>query len=292
MSLAHTVKAWLQLLRPHQYTKNVLLFVPMVFGRRWDLWLETSLGFVTWNLMASAIYAFNDARDAASDRLHPSKRFRPVAAGLLSPQAAYLTAFLLGFLSLGLALTLNKRFAGLAMLYGANALLYTLYFKKLALLDTFSIAAGFLLRVYGGAQLGSIPVSGYLFMTVFFLSLFLALGKRRHELLLLPTEAAQATRKSLKTYSVYYLDQLMNISATLTLTVYILYLMHASFTWLLGTLPLVVLGIFRYYHLTHNKSAGEPSRDLFADKMLLLTGAAYSLLALLEMLEVPFPFTL
>lgn len=292
MSLASGVKGWVQLLRPHQYTKNVLLFVPMVFGRRWDAWPETLLGFVVWSLMASGVYAFNDARDAAADRLHPTKRFRPVAAGLVSPQAAYLIAFLLALLSLSGALALNRKFAGLLSLYGANTLLYTLYFKRLALIDVFSIAGGFLLRVYGGAQLSQIPVSGYLFMAVFFLSLFLALGKRRHELLLLPAETAQASRKSLKGYSVYYLDQLMNISATLTLTVYLLYLMHTRFTWLLGTLPLVVLGIFRYYHLTHNRSAGEPSRDLFADGMLLLIGAAYGILALLEMLEVPFTLSL
>ncbi|GIV26063.1 MAG: decaprenyl-phosphate phosphoribosyltransferase [Bacteroidia bacterium] len=289
MSLASGVKGWVQLLRPHQYTKNVLLFVPMVFGRRWDAWPETLLGFVAWSLMASAIYAFNDARDAAADRLHPTKRLRPVAAGLVSPQIAYWTALLLGLLSLSGAFALNGPFAQLLLLYGANALLYTLYFKKLPLIDVFSIAAGFLLRVYGGAQVGQIPVSGYLFMVVFFLSLFLALGKRRHELLLLPPEATQASRKSLKGYSVYYLDQLMNISATLTLTVYILYLMHTHFTWLWGTLPLVVLGLFRYYHLTHNQGAGEPSRDLFADKMLLLIGAVYGGLALLETLEVPFP---
>lgn len=140
----------------------------------------------------------------------------------------------------------------------------------------------------GGAVLAQVPVSGYLFMTVFFLSLFLALGKRRQELILVETGQSTRGRRSLQNYSVYYLDQLMVISATLTLVVYILYLVHAPFTWLLGTLPVVVMGIFRYYHQTHQAGRGEPSRDLFADPLLLFLGAVYAILAILEMSGVAF----
>lgn len=287
--MGRLLKAWFTLLRPYQYTKNFLLFAPVVFAKRWDLLEESFWAFWVWCLGSSAIYALNDAKDAPQDRIHPTKKNRPVAAGLISPRQAYIGAAALAVLAIGGAIGLRPLFALLLLLYMANNLLYTFWLKRLALWDVFSIAAGFLLRVYGGAALGNIPISAYLFMTVFFLSLFLALGKRRHELLLLPSEQATQSRRSLSGYSVYYLDQLMGISATLTLTVYILYLMHAPFRWLLMSLPVVVMGIFRYYHLTHNKGAGEPSRDLFADPLLLGLGAAYGILALLEMLEVPFP---
>lgn len=291
MSVASRLKAWIALLRPHQYTKNALIFVPMVFAQRWDLIEKVVEAFVLWSLMASAVYAFNDARDALSDRAHPTKRRRPVAAGLISPSQAYVAAFFLGVGSLTGAFVLNVTFGTLLLAYLLNNLFYTFWLKRFPLWDVFSITGGFLLRTYGGAIGGAIPISVYLFMTVFFLSLFLALGKRRHEILLLggPGSEAQTVRKSLRGYSVYYLDQLMNISATLTLVVYILYLMHATFGWMLATLPIVVMGLFRYYHLTHNYGAGEPSRDLFADPLLVSLGIAYGFLAVLEMSGFPTP---
>ncbi|MCX7764927.1 MAG: UbiA prenyltransferase family protein [Bacteroidia bacterium] len=291
MHVPHRIVSWIQLLRPHQYVKNVLIFSPMVFGRRWEIWFETLIGFVLFSLAASAVYALNDAWDAKADQAHPEKRFRPVAAGTISPASAYGAAFFLALLSLIGAFKLNTLFGGIISLYLANNLLYTFWLKRLALWDVFSIAAGFLLRVYGGGAIGAIPVSAYLFMSVFFLSLFLALGKRRYELLLQPSEeSATRSRQSLRGYSVYYLDQLMNISATLTLVVYTIYLMQGQFTWLRGTLPVVVMGIFRYYHLTHNLRAGEPSRDLLVDPLLLLLGGVYGGLTFLEMAEVKVPF--
>lgn len=284
MSATHRLISWIKLLRPQQYVKNIFVFTPMVFARRWDVWEETTLGFIAFCLMASAVYALNDAVDAPVDRLHPHKRKRPVASGEIPISMAYFTSIALSVLGISGAFWLSLTFGLVLLLYLANNLLYTFWLKRLALWDVFSISGGFLLRIYGGAAIGAISVSAYLFMTVFFLSLFLALGKRRHELLLLAPEDAEKSRKSLRGYSVYYLDQLMVISATLTLVVYVLYLMHGHFSWLMGTLPVVVMGIFRYYHLTHNQNAGEPSRDLLNDLQLLGLGAVYGILALLEML--------
>jgi len=285
MSTPNRLKAWLLLLRPHQYTKNVLLLVPFLFGKAWAAWGPVMATFVAWCLMASAIYALNDARDAEEDRHHPHKCHRPIAAGILSPTIGYLTALILSFASILIASFVNIYTLILLLLYAINNLLYTFYLKRVQLLDVFSIAAGFVLRVYGGAAAGSIPVSPYLFMTVFFLSLYLAFGKRRHELLL--TEKKDPDfRQVLKRYSVYYLDQLMVISATMTLVVYVQYLLEGHYRWLLWTLPLVVLGLFRYYHLTHNLSAGEPSRDLFADPFLLVVGTLYGIFVGLELVSV------
>ncbi|MCX8113313.1 MAG: UbiA prenyltransferase family protein [Bacteroidia bacterium] len=291
MSASRRILSWIQLLRPHQYVKNGLIFVPMVFARRWELWDETSLGFGLFCMAASAVYAVNDAWDAEADRKHPEKRYRPVASGMISPLTAYLTALLLLVLSLSSAFGMQATFGIVLTLYFLNNLAYTFWLKRLALWDVFSISAGFFMRIYAGASIGHIVVSEYLFMAVFFLSLFFALGKRRYELILQPSEEiATQSRKSLRGYSVYYLDQLMSISATLTLVVYVLYIVHGQFTWLLGTLPVVVMGIFRYYYLTHIRNAGEPSRELLTDPMLLGLGGIYAVLTILEMIKFPWLF--
>ncbi len=285
MSAAYRLKAWILLLRPHQYTKNMLIFVPFLFGKAWETLGLVIATFVAWCLMASAIYALNDTRDAEEDRHHPHKCHRPIAAGILTPTVGYLTALTLSLPAILIASFVNLLTLLLLLLYAVNNLLYTFYLKRVQLLDVFSIAAGFVLRVYGGAAAGGIPVSPYLFMTAFFLSLYLAFGKRRHELLL--TEKVEIDfRQVLKRYSVYYLDQLMVISATMTLVVYVQYLLEGHYRWLLWTLPLMVLGLFRYYHLTHNLSAGEPSWDLFADPFLLIVGALYGILVGLELTGV------
>lgn len=290
MSIRTWLVAWVKLLRPQEYVKNVLVFTPMFFGRRWELWAEMLEGFVIFCIAASSVYALNDASDALRDRLHPIKKNRPVASGVISRPAAYMTAFLLGSLSLLSGFSLAASYGFFLLLYLANNVLYNLLLRRLPLWDVFSISAGFLLRIYAGAAIGDIPVSGYLFLTVFFLSLFLAFGKRRYERLLLGDTATSSTRKSLEGYPVYYLDQLMNISATLTLTLYGQYLLQGNFTWLMGTLPIVVMGIFRYYHLTHQKNAGEPTRELLSDPLLLGLGALYALFAAMEMQGVPFPY--
>ncbi|MCS7297646.1 MAG: UbiA prenyltransferase family protein [Bacteroidia bacterium] len=280
---------WIRLLRPQQYVKNFFILPPMIFARRWDVVEETAIGFGLYCLTSSAVYAFNDAYDAPADRCHPYKRFRPIASGAIAPHSALAVAAFLAVGSILGGFLLKPLFAMILFLYLLNNLLYTLWLKRIALLDVFSIAAGFILRIYGGAVIGSIPVSTYLFMTVFFLSTFLAFGKRRHELLIVSPKEAPLNRKSLRLYSVYYLDQVMNISATLTLVVYVLYLMQNAFMWLLGTLPIVVMGLFRYYHLTHNKQGGEPTQELLTDRFLLVLGGLYGMLAMLEMMNVPFP---
>ncbi len=274
--------AWLRLLRPQQYTKNVLVLVPFVFAKAWSEWSAALLNFIAWCLMASAIYAFNDTRDAEADRQHPTKRFRPIASGALSKGVGYATTLLFGLIALGLGYRLGIGPLAFLLGYLVNNLLYSWRLKRIQLLDVFSVATGFVLRIHGGASAVQVAVSPYLFMTVFFLSLYLALGKRRYERLLM--EEQTNFRAVLERYSVYYLDQLMVISATMTLVVYTQYLLEGQFRWLIWTLPLVVLGIFRYYHITHNLSAGEPSRELFSDLFLLGLGAAYGVLVLLEVL--------
>jgi len=276
--------AYLKILRPKQWVKNLLLFVPLVFAAPSLEWLVANLprvviAFVSFSLLASAVYVFNDIHDLERDKLHPVKRKRPLPSGQVSVVGAIVLGLLSAVGSLLLGLRLGPTFLAVLALYALNNLLYSLVLKNWQLLDIFSIAFGFVLRVFAGAQAIDVPVSTYLFLTVFFLALFLAIGKRRYEVLLLGDEGSNH-RSSLRHYSVYYLDQIMNISATLTLVVYTLYTLEGSHPMLVLTVPVVVFGLFRYYHITHNLQKGEPSDDLLSDPFILASAALYGLLVL------------
>ena len=272
------VRDFVTLLRPHQWVKNLLVFIPLGFGYPPERWgahlLPAVLAFLAFCLTASSVYILNDVADRDVDRLHPVKSRRPIARGAVPVEQAVLLAAFLLVAGMSLAEAVSGRLLGVVLLYFANNLLYTFWLRNIPLLDVFSVAAGFLLRVYAGAVAVAVPVSVYLFLTVFFLALFFALGKRRHELLLLPDQASRH-RKALRMYTVYYLDQLMLISATLALVVYTLYTIQHAHPGMVYTVPVAVFGIFRYYHLTHNLNRGEPSDDLLADPWILAAGAVY-----------------
>ncbi len=279
---------YVKLLRVHQWVKNLLVLVPLVFAAPFPEWIlrnlpHALLAFLSFSFLSSAVYVFNDIRDLERDRLHPVKRRRPLPSGEVSVPVAVVLSVVMLLLSLLIGYTLGWIFIGVLVAYALNNLLYTLYLKNLQLFDIFSIALGFVLRVYAGAVAIDVPVSTYLFLTIFFLALFLAIGKRRYEILLLGDEGKNH-RKVLKHYSVYYLDQLMNISATLTLVVYTLYTLERNNPLMVFTVPIVVFGLFRYYHITHNLSRGEPSDDLLSDPLILLSGLTYALVVVAVML--------
>ncbi len=279
---------YVKLLRVHQWVKNLLVLVPLVFAAPSPEWIlqnlpHALLAFLSFSFLSSAVYVFNDIRDLERDRLHPVKRRRPLPSGEVSVPVAVVLSVVMLLLSLLIGYTLGWIFIGVLVAYALNNLLYTLYLKNLQLFDIFSIALGFVLRVYAGAVAIDVPVSTYLFLTIFFLALFLAIGKRRYEILLLGDEGKNH-RKVLKHYSVYYLDQLMNISATLTLVVYTLYTLERNNPLMVFTVPIVVFGLFRYYHITHNLSRGEPSDDLLSDPLILLSGLTYALVVVAVML--------
>lgn len=269
----------LQLLRVKQYVKNILLFVPLVFSQEdlggiYNKIPPTLLAFMSFSLASSFVYVINDIIDAKRDKLHPTKKNRPIASGRIDKKTAIKIALSVVFISLWLGIPLGYWFLLTLLAYIVNGFLYSLLFKNYQLFDAFSISFSYLLRIYAGAFAINVPVSGYLFLVIFFLSLFLAFGKRRYEILLLDEKVGEFKRV-LKDYSVYYLDQLMVISATLTLTVYTLYIAQSPNKLLRYTIPIVVFGIFRYYHITHNLEKGEPSEDLLQDRYILFSGLLY-----------------
>jgi len=281
-----SAKDIIELLRVKQYIKNLLVFVPLVFSQKdflgiYENSFNALLAFLSFCALSSAIYIINDLVDYQKDRIHPVKSKRPLASGRVNRFTAILILISLLTINLPIFCYLGLYFSLVSTAYLANGILYTYIFKNLQLFDVFSISFGYIMRIYAGAYAIGVPVSGYLFLTIFFLSLFLAFGKRRYELLYLG-EKSKDFKTVLKHYSVYYLDQLMVISATLTLVVYTIYVAQKGDIYLRFTIPVVVFGIFRYYHITHNLEKGEPSDDLLQDKMILLSAGAYIILLFLS----------
>ena len=225
--------------------------------------------------LASSVYIINDLADVAGDRLHPKKKFRPIASGALSPPLALTIALLLIIGSLAAAFYLDLAFALVAVTYLVLMICYTFWLRSIVILDVFTIALGFVLRAIAGVVVIGVVLSPWLIICTLLLSLFIALGKRRHELITLASAASH--RKILDEYNPQLLDQLISISAGATIVSYALYSLWpdtvAKFQTqnLIYTLPFVVYGIFRYLYLIYKKErGGRPEMILLTDFPLIL----------------------
>jgi 4-hydroxybenzoate polyprenyltransferase len=272
-------------LRPRQWTKNLLLFAGIVFaaklGDPWR-WLDAVAAFVAYCAASSAAYLVNDVRDAAHDRAHPVKRARPVARGELSSRAAYGLAGLLLAVAVGLVAPLGLvSLAFLAGFVGLQAA-YTLRLKHEVLIDVMAIAGLFVLRAAAGAAGVHVRISPWLLLCTALLALFLALAKRRGELVLVGAEATPG-RPVLEGYSLELVDQLVGIVAACTVIAYSLYTFTARDSKaLMVTIPFVIFGVFRYLLLIHRRDLGEePEEVLLRDGPILLCIAAWAACAAL-----------
>jgi 4-hydroxybenzoate polyprenyltransferase len=265
-------------LRPRQWVKNLFVFGGLVFGHQLltpALWTALA-AFVVFCGLSGAIYLLNDVADRDKDRLHPDKRRRPVAAGRLPVGHAVAVAVTLIAGGLGAAAWLSPPFALAALAYVLLLSAYSAWLKHVVIVDVLVVALGFVLRAAGGALAIGVAISGWLLICTVLLALFLALGKRRHEVLTLEAEAARH-RPILAEYSAALLDQMIAVVTASTVTAYALYTMSpetvARFhTPLLpATLPFVLYGIFRYlYLLYHRHLGGSPSDILLQDRPLLV----------------------
>ncbi len=272
---------WLALLvalRPKQWTKNALVFFGLVFAHQMtelDPTIQTILAFVAFCLLSSATYIVNDLADLERDRLHPVKRKRPIASGQLSPTVAGVAAVLLLAAALALSAMLSLSFLGMSLLYLGLSISYSLRLKHLVILDVLAIAAGFVLRAAAGAVVISVPISPWLYVCTVLGALFIALCKRRHELLLLQ-DAAAGHRRILQDYSLPLLDQMISVVTSATLIAYSLYTFSAENlpknSAMMLTIPFVLYGILRYLYLIQVKgSGGIPEELLLTDHPLLIT---------------------
>lgn len=274
-----TVSGLIRLLRPKQWTKNLLLFAALLFSFeeiRTETILATVLGFILFSLVAGCVYILNDYVDRDRDRQHPVKKFRPMASGQVNPSHALLFGIILLILSVGTAFMMNPLFGVLCVVYFLLNVSYSFVLKHLVILDMMTIAAGFVLRAIAGGVLIHVPFTPWFLICTMLLSLFLAIGKRRNELTLLEGNTG-SHRKVLDNYSITLLDQFNTIVTTATIISYSLFTFTSDRSiHLMWTIPLVIYGMFRYLYLIHMKNqGGSPDRVLFEDKPILITVMLY-----------------
>jgi 4-hydroxybenzoate polyprenyltransferase len=272
-------------LRPSQWTKNLIIFAPLLFGQRLfdlDALFDASGAFVIFCLLSGVVYLLNDVADREGDRRHPIKMYRPVASGEVPVSAALSLAALLATAALAAAFWLRPLFGVLAASYVVLLAFYSGPLKHVVIIDVLTIAIGFVLRAVAGAVAIEVAVSPWLYVLTILLALFLALSKRRHELVLL-AEGATGHRRILEEYSPYLLDQMISVVTASTLVAYAIYTVSPEtiekfHTNLLGlTLPFPLYGIFRYLYLVHQKEGGgSPSDMLLADRPLLACVALWA----------------
>ena len=272
------------LMRPHQWLKNVVVFTPLFFDRHaaeWSYIWPCIVAFVAFSLAAIGIYCFNDIRDAEADRLHPTKRMRPIANGAVSKRTAYtamgiawtaaftlatLTDFCNGSMPKGLLATL--------LLYIAMNVAYCVKLKQIALLDVFLIATGFVLRIVAGGMSAGIILSHWMVLTTFLLALFLALSKRRDDVAIYEASGIKA-RKNVVRYNMDFLNLSIGIMGSITIMCYILYTVSREVVermgshYLYATSVFVLAGILRYMQLTLvDQKSGSPTHVLLHDRFV------------------------
>jgi 4-hydroxybenzoate polyprenyltransferase len=268
----------LRSLRPHQWTKNLFVFAGLIFSQR--LFDPRAAGtavaaFAIFCALSGVIYLINDIRDRDADRRHPSKSRRPIASGALSPSTAIAAAMVIALGALGFGFWINREFGIVSLTYLALLTLYSISIKHMVILDVLTIAGGFVLRALGGAVAIEVEFSHWLLLLMLLLALFLALSKRRAELVTL-ADGASGHRPSLAEYSPYLLDQMIGVVTASTLLAYAFYTISpdtiAKFGTdrLLWTVPFPLYGIFRYLYLVHQREGGgNPSELLLTDRPLL-----------------------
>nr|WP_321418845.1 decaprenyl-phosphate phosphoribosyltransferase [uncultured Methanomethylovorans sp.] len=257
------LKAVIKSMRPHQWYKNFIIFICIIFSRNifnLQMWMHLIVVFIVFCMLAGSQYMLNDVKDAEKDRLHPKKKYRPIAAGLISAKSAVVISLTIMITSLIIAFSMGKLVGLISFMYLVNSILYSFYFKEYAIIDAIFIAVGFVIRAIAGCVTINVTISHWLILCVFLLALVLAFGKRRHEL-----EGDQNSRNSLSQYNIAMSESLFNSSVSILLMSYALYTVSINSVMML-TLPFAFYGIFRYVQLMHLKGIGEETELLLMDK--------------------------
>jgi 4-hydroxybenzoate polyprenyltransferase len=292
---------FVKLIRPKQWIKNLFVFAPLLFSKHvfhLDYLIPSIAAFILFSLASSAVYIINDILDVESDRVHPKKKYRPIASGEIAIKDAliFLTVLIIIIIT---ALFFQRRiFSFVIILYIVTNLVYSLRIKSVVLLDVFFISFGFMLRVLGGAAAIAVPISSWMVLTTIFISLFLAISKRRSELSqTVNLENIEKQRKVLREYSVEFADQINTIAAAGTIVSYALYTVSertvATFGTdnLIYTTPFVIYGIFRYMYLMHQKNMGEsPTTIVTKDIPIILCVLIWFIISLIIIYRENIPF--
>ncbi|MBI4486176.1 MAG: decaprenyl-phosphate phosphoribosyltransferase [Acidobacteria bacterium] len=285
-------------LRPSQWTKNLVVFAGVLFGHRlFDL---TAVGrslaaFAIFCGLSGVVYLLNDVLDRDRDRLHPLKSRRPIASGALPAWTALVAAAAIGVAALATSLLLSWQFAAVAATYVALLALYSGPLKNIVIIDVLTIAVGFVLRAVAGAVAVEVEISHWLLICTILLALFIALAKRRQEIVLLADDA-RSHRAILGEYSPYLLDQMIAVVTASTVISYAFYTISPETVlkfgthWLGLTIPFPLYGIFRYLYLVHQREAGGSPADLLLTDRPLLACVALWALAVALIIYRPFGF--
>jgi 4-hydroxybenzoate polyprenyltransferase len=285
-----TLRAAWRAMRPRQWTKNLLVFAPLVFSGlllSFEACWQSCLAFVAFSAAASGIYVLNDIFDRDEDRHHPAKRLRPVAAGDLSVTVAFSLVLVLTVAAMCVAAVLGLAAVLCVTGFVILNIAYSYRLKQVVIIDVMAIAGGFTLRCLGGAAAIGVEASTWLLSCTALLALLVGFGKRRHELAILAAEAPRH-RASLAHYSPQFLDHMMGVSAAAAIVTYLLYTMDAQTVnrfgtrGLVATAPFVLYGVFRYLYLVHERQEhGDPANLLVTDLPTLVNGLLWCLVATL-----------
>lgn len=271
---------YLRLMRPNQWVKNLFIFSPIFFGQKMfdiGLLIKASIAFLVFSLVASSIYIFNDYFDIEYDRRHPIKRSRPLASGRIAIRSALVFMAVLLITGLSAAYALIEPVFYLMLIYVLLNLAYTIRLKHIAIVDIFIIAIGFVLRIFVGGVASGVQLSMWIVIMTFLLALFLALAKRRDDVLIF-LDDGQKMRKVIDGYNIEFLNSCMVIMASVIIVSYIMYSrseevllrMHAKNLYL--SVLFVILGIMRYLQIAFVfKDSGSPTKVIYTDKFMQLT---------------------
>lgn len=285
-------------LRPGQWTKNLLVFAPLIFAvRLFDpaSVVAATAAFVLFCLLSGVVYLVNDLADRDTDRLHPTKRHRPIAAGDVPVGVAMAAALGLGVLALWGSFALGWRFGAIAVGYLVMQGAYSGPLKHVVIIDVLIVAIGFVMRAAAGAVAIDVVISNWLFVCTILGALFIALAKRRHELVLL-ADGAISHRRILGEYSPYLLDQMISVVTASTLLAYIFYAISPETAekfgtpWLGLTIPFALYGIFRYLYLVHQREEGGSPADLLITDRPLLACVTLWIVAVVLIIYYPMAF--
>ncbi len=284
--------AFITLARPVQWVKNSIVFAALVFAgeaAKSDKLLTSFFAFALFCMLSSSIYVFNDIFDRQKDKLHPLKKYRPLASEKISVISASIFGLILMIIGIGGAYFINTNLLIIAVIFVVLNLFYSSLLKNIVIVDVMTIAFSFVLRALAGAYAIDVPASKWLLINTMLLALFLGFGKRRHELVLLESNAT-SHRSSLERYSPYLLDQLIGVVTASVVVMYMLYTFSNEVSLKLGTenlfltIPFVIYGIFRYLYLIHKEEkGGSPTSLLINDKPILFTVIFWTITVLIVM---------
>ncbi len=272
--------AYIKLLRPKDWAKNAFLFIPVFFSQdlfNWGKYPLLLAGTLAFCFAASSIYIINDYRDIEDDKKHPVKSKRPLASGAVSKSAAIVICIILLTAALGIAWTLDPKFLFVLSIYFVINLGYSFGLKSIPILDIFIVATGFVLRVKGGAVLAEVGLSEWLTIMVFLLALFMAVGKRRDDVLL-KLSSGNDMRKSIKGYNLDFLNVILALICAVIVVAYFMYTMSPEVQMRMGTYRLyytclfVLAGIMRYLQIIYvHAASGSPTKILYKDRFIQAT---------------------